>query len=250
MVRTGCFELLLIDAVTKQPLLEKVDGEGKVWVKGDPGDEFFVQVISSMPRGTDVDASVKVDGNDLGYGWVTHGPDRSDMLGPAKGGDLENNVVHAFKFVRHENKTVEEDDDDGPGPLPAAGTVQVNWHLTYKTAKTYDTPSSSCASWQAVASDAHASSHNKKEMATLKAGVGSAPSQIAGLSNAVYEKGQHIATATIHYTTDFGMAVRGLYTEDEVRPPPALLLPAPKKAKTEKKEAAGTSQQTAISVDD
>lgn len=233
MVRCDDLELLLIDAETKQPLPEKVDRHGQTWVQGEPGNEFFVQVIHSLPPFTHVQANVQVDGKDLGYTWITQGPNASDLLGPNKDDD----TVHSFKFVRHE---ASYEGTEADLVMPSVGTVKAIWSTVYKTAKTWDDDGSGLSHWTALDDNHHANAHNKKDWAALKAGVGSAPQHIAPMSDRVYEDGPLIGSLTIHYTTDFGMAVRGLVDEEEANLPPI------KKAKKEDKKPSGTSQEDAI----
>ena len=71
MVNSGPFALCVIDASTGAALREYTDATGQhVWVCGEEGKEFFVQVQHVASPGVDTECSLSVDGNDIGYRWV------------------------------------------------------------------------------------------------------------------------------------------------------------------------------------
>lgn len=238
------FYVHLVDATTGMPLQERTDANGAVWVKGEPGDEFFVLVEQDARGGPacDVSASIKVDGASLGYRpvWKRENlPFTSNLLGPAKTGQLSTDsdmVTHAFKFLRHET-TQNGDDDDDRGE-PTTGSVVVTFRravFSDEMRKNVTTVSE----W--VGSDEAVVASNKKEQVALRAGVGSVPSRIC-VRPTVVRAHEVLETVTVRYTTDFGIAVRGLYTPDEVNMPSSSS-PARKRVK---KAAGGMSEDDAI----
>ena len=69
MVNSGPFALRVIDASAGAALREYTDATGQVWVCGEEGKEFFVQVQHVASPGVDTECSLSVDGNDIGYRW-------------------------------------------------------------------------------------------------------------------------------------------------------------------------------------
>ena len=64
MVVSGAFVASVVDAKDNTVLKERMDTGGTVWVKGDPGDEFFVTIGQLYDLGHTVTAYIKVDGKD------------------------------------------------------------------------------------------------------------------------------------------------------------------------------------------
>lgn len=243
MVVSGAFVASVVDAKDNTALKERTDAGGTVWVKGDPGDEFFVTIGQLFDLGHTVTAHIEVDGKDLGYSMVWHrAPFVSDPLGPAKSGQSWRDgdmVSHAFQFMRHVASHSSTHDEEGRR-APAAGCVTVTFYRATVSADQTETETESTSEWTG-STEAVVASH-KKEQASLRAGVGSAPGRVPRATAMFYDCHETLSTITIRYTTDFGIAVRGLYTHEEVNMPPS---PPNKKVK---REAGGTSKDDAIVV--
>ena len=241
MVVSGPFVASVVDANDKTALTERTDSGGTVWVKGEPGDEFFVTIRQLYDIGHAATAHINVDGKDLGYSLVwKRGPFVSSPLGPPKSGqswDDSDMVTHAFKFMRHVAPQPSADDERR---VPAAGSVTVTFYRAVVSADQTAPRQDTTSEWTGSTDTAVAS--HKKEQASLRAGVGSVPGRLPRAADTFYDHKEVLATITIRYTTDFGIAVRGLYTPDEVNMPSS---PAKKKMK---KEAGGTSADDAIVV--
>jgi len=107
--------------------------------------------------------------------------------------------------------------------------------------------------WAGSSSQAHAD--NKKEgAAALKSTAGSAPSsfKVSAKASLTHEE---VGRVTIRYTSDFGLAVRGLLKdEDEQRQSAAAASSALPRAKRRRDEAsrpaASSSSAAAVTIDD
>ena len=99
--------------------------------------------------------------------------------------------------------------------LPSTGSVTVKWYncmweynsVTSESKKT-------TSSWSG--SRAPSSAMHKKEQSQLRSEEGSTASTLTNDPNGPTARcGELLATTTVQYTSDFGLAVRGLLSEDE-----------------------------------
>ena len=206
MVKHGDFELVLIDAVTSLPLQEKTDALGRTWVKGDDGQEFFVQVNNSVLRRCGLEVDVYVDGHDVGYSWGSVSASESDFIGiPVPQCPFPK--VRAFKFERRDAHS-----DTPDRHVPGSGTVKAIW---YETPVEAGAPMASDRVERKWCDSHSETSKHPKEASSLRATVGSCEHSMQMFEEGVWERLRIVDSITIHYTSDFGMAVRGLYTRRE-----------------------------------
>lgn len=244
MVVSGQFMGTLVHT-SGQPLVERKDPDGNVWVKGDAGDEFFV-TFGQISSGTCiVQAVVNVDGADIGYTLTWKGgPYMSNPLGPLVAGQGSGSTMKttAFKFMRHSPC-----DEGGSSDTlqPKAGTVRFTFFRVTECSEKKPYHLTPTKGWSSEATAAN--STHKKETTTLCAGVGTTAGDAPIVSTVQYTRHEALATITVCYTTDFGIAVRGLYTPEEVNMPTA---PPPKRVKKEAHTGTGTCAADAISLDD
>jgi hypothetical protein len=218
------FALSVVDAVSRRPLAERTGPDGKTWVKGESGEEFFVVVKSA--RHEQVRCCIKVDGQHMGYSFVTDRPTESPAFGPIVERKPHEQVEEgtaatvAFRFTVSKVETATPDDAEADAP-PTSGTVQATWYSVVATgaAATQYAP---VATWHDGAG-ATVRSDNKKEASALRASAGTTPSSLRNFARATYTTVDELCRLTIHYTSDFGLAVRGLLTQEErdaMRAPP------------------------------
>lgn len=234
MVADGGFRLSIVDATTKQPLRERVDKGDIGWVQGEEGHEFFVTVgVDKRPASRPpnppakyVHACIYVDGKDLGYHMRFQScyTSTSPPLGPAKAGQAwnEEGVVHAFKFERGTS---------GGGNWHVGSVTVVFRRATLQSSAAV--PKTTIQTW--TGQTASAALHHK-EQSSLHAGVGTTPGKMPNVASRPLECHEVLGVLTLRYTSDMGLAVRGM----EADTPPC------KKVKTEDKKPGGTSKQDAI----
>lgn len=211
------FSLTLTDASTGEERREYVDAMGTTWVKGEKGDEFFIMLKNQDTR--DALCKIFVDDVDLGYSYKMPRTRTSAPLGVLKSGQSwsdSNLVSHALKFVEKARVGGEDDDEDGRS-LPSTGSVTVKWyhcmweHNTSVKSETSRTTSSWSGSKAASSSTMH-----KKEQSQLRSEEGSTASTLVNdPKGPTVRFGELLATTTVQYTSDFGLAVRGLLSADE-----------------------------------
>lgn len=216
MPSDSMFGLHLVDAVTEGKLREHVDDDGMTWVKGDAGEEFFVQI--SCETFQTIKCEVSVDGKGIGYTWLTHKPDISIPLGPIKANqDTEPSstngmVTHAFRFVELDVPSDQTGgaagDDDDENIRPGYGTIVAKWFTTRHVSSELLFVAKT---WEGTEAPASTRSDNKKDASVMRSTVGCMPGSLPPVVPGVYEKHEEIGRLEIRYTSDFGMAVRGLY---------------------------------------
>jgi hypothetical protein len=213
MVVVGNNVLRIVDAVTLRPLKEYVDSEDRIWVKGDHGSEFFVIVETKNMDSPHIKCSIKVDGNDIGYAWIVHSPDVSPPLGPLKHGQRceagEKLTSHAFKFIEEDAVIGNED----TVPLPPAGCVTAKWSAAVESGVPPPVKVD-FNTWSESVIGAKGTSH-KKDASIVRAGQGHTPSELPMYQSKQYSSTHDLTTATVYYTSDFGLAVRGLLKNEE-----------------------------------
>ena len=135
-------------------------------------------------------------------GPLKPGQDDEEKPLKVKGAEAHNQkIAHAFKFVR-----VDQVPAGAFESLPPSfGRIEAVWRRC--------TPSGGGASslflWQGSSSSASAES--KEGAAALKAALGSTPTSLPVLDAGKYwEEHEEIGRAHIRYTSEFGLAVRGL----------------------------------------
>lgn len=213
MPGNGTFTLSVVDATTLDTLKEYDDGS-TTWIKGEDGDEFFIVIKSETYD--HVRCCIQVDGKDLGYTWKSKAPNESTPLGPLKEGQVMTSgkaglVTHAYRFVRHAVAETSSSDEDAPHP--GCGTITATWHSVECT----DT-SAICTKTNAWVKDdlpIGGGSH-KKDSSVLRSTVGSMPGSLPTVCPGTYEDVEELCTLSIKYTTDFGLAVRGLLKDEDV----------------------------------
>lgn len=263
MVHSRGLLLKLVDAQSMEPLAERVDATGTAWVKGEPGAEFFVKVGRGLEQMTadPISAQILVDGKDLGYRALLRMLGSSRPLGPhkvrAEGPEPTQMAIHAFRFQRHEvaPRAPEEPAADAP---PATGRVEAIFWRTQLRGRVDPWGALQAPEWTEAPRGPRAAAH-KKDTAGLHAAAGTTLSTLQTSSNTGVFL-EEVGRLTLCYTTDFGMAVRGLYRPEEVgaaasssagaddarcRPESE---PAPKRAKVEE-DAAGPSKDRAVAVE-
>jgi hypothetical protein len=210
------FSLTLTDASTGEERREYVDAMGTTWVKGENDDEFFIILKNQDTR--DALCKIFVDGVNLGYSYRMPRTRTSAPFGVLKSGQSwsdSNLISHALKFVEKARASTGEGDDDD-GHLPSTGSVTVEWYhctLEYDSVKTVTSETTS--SWSG--SNASSLTMHKKEQSQLRSEEGSTVSTLSNDPNGpTIRCGELLATTTVQYTSDFGLAVRGLLSADEV----------------------------------
>jgi hypothetical protein len=246
MVQNQGFTLMLLDEF-KNPMRERVDKDGVTWCVGEPNKEFWIQ-MGQMHSWHASLLYLEVDGADIGYSmsFKKHWIGTTNPLGAIKSGQDWNSTdpltTHAFKFMRHDVVKDDNDEDDIRGNTPA-GSITMYVHKCVPGVKT-ELPQDGTTSAWTPSSSTGANVTHKKEQAALRAGVGSTPGSLNAVSNDAIDDLGEVCRITIRYTTDFGMAVRGLYTEEEVSAPPPP--PPPKRVK---REPRGDSEEDAICLE-
>jgi hypothetical protein len=139
----------------------------------------------------------------------------SAPLGVLKSGQSwsdSNLISHALKFVENA-RAGEEDEEDGR--LPSTGSVTVKWyHCMWEHNSVKSETSQTTSSWSG--SSASSSTMHKKEQSQLRSEEGSTASTLVNDPKAQTARcGELLATTTVQYTSDFGLAVRGLLSADE-----------------------------------
>ena len=203
------FVLAVVDAATEAPYPTYTDASGESWVCGEPGKEFYVRVTSQgkMEIPEYYRLSVTVDGSRVGYDCVleTH-KYGSAMFGIPKG-DVS---INAFKFVRHDLSSSSENPDDAMDARPGQGQIQLNVFKVDRLAKFENVPVIVPDEWNASAPSTRGK--NKKDSSVLSAGKGTSTQSLVGLSKYDYTDGVQVEVQTLNYTTEFGLAVRGMHT--------------------------------------
>lgn len=212
------FSFALTDASTGHERREYVDTSGTTWVKGEKGDEFFIILENKGPR--DAFCKVLVDGVNIGFGYNMPRGRRSTPIGVLKSGQSwsdTNLIMHALRFVEKSRDTIQDEDDYNDNRTPSAGSVTVEWYACewdYSTVE--EGMTTTTHSWSGKAAKASSSSMHKKEQSQLRSEEGSAASSISNNSKGPRAKrGELLASTPVQYTSDFGLAVRGLLAEEE-----------------------------------
>lgn len=261
MVRVGAFVLRLVCARTDAELEEHTDDAGNTWVAGSEGDEFFVRVQLAADPGFDVQTVVEVDGASIGYTWNISGDqvdsesNKTSKLGPLKSGQQSSGgtqvTAHAFKFEKIGQPAADNDDNDDDSQ-PASGQVVARWHRAVKSGQ--PALNTGVQTWQGAGATAAAGGDKarKKEGASaLKSGTGATPTSYTW-SQYMWEQHEEVARATIRYTSEFGLAVRGILKDDQGGAPRASGLPRAKQGRARgggggSSSAAGSS---VVDIDD
>lgn len=208
------FSLTLTDASTGEGRREYVDAMGTTWVKGEKDDEFFIMLKNGDTR--DAMCKIFVDDVDLGYLYKMPRTRTSAPLGVLKSGQSwsdSNLISHALKFVEKTRAPAAGEDEDGR--LPSTGSVTVQWYNCVWENNCVKPETKTTSSWSG-ASSASSSTMHKKEQSQLRSEEGSTASTLINDPNAQTARcGELLATTTVQYTSDFGLAVRGLLSADE-----------------------------------
>lgn len=206
------FSLALTDASTGEERREYVDAMGTTWVKGERGDEFFILLKNQDTR--DALCEIFVDDVNLGYAYTMPRTSVSAPIGVLKTGQSWSDthlISHALKFVERARATIGEEDVED-GRRPSAGSVTVKWYnCTWDYKPVVSVTATSSWSGSTVASSMH-----KKEQSQLRSEEGSTASTLFNDPESTRaRRGELLATAVVQYTSDFGLAVRGLLTAEE-----------------------------------
>jgi hypothetical protein len=207
------FSLTLTDASTGEECREYVDAMGTTWVKGENNDEFFIILKNQDSR--DALCKIFVDDVDLGYSYRMPRTRTSAPFGVLKSGQSwsdSNLISHALKFVEKTRASIGDEED---GRLPSTGSVTVKWyHCMWEYNSVKSEASRTTSSWSG--SSASSSTMHKKEQSQLRSEEGSTASTLTNDPNGPTARcGELLATTTVQYTSDFGLAVRGLLSADE-----------------------------------
>ena len=215
MVVSGGFALQLVDANSGAPYKELLDTSGQSWVAGEQGDEYFLQAKHVISPGCRTMCFLEVDGVRIGkykkdagsLGW-------SRNLGLKKSGQTiargEEGVCHALKFQRIGQAAAQAADDDGAdeGRPPAHGMITATFYRSTKLGKKHHSTTTGGTN---LGSSTQSHADNKKEgAAALKSTAGSAPASYKPSSHKSITH-EELGRVTIRYTSDFGLAVRGLH---------------------------------------
>ena len=211
------FGVTLTQASTGDARHEYFDGTGAAWVKGEEDDEFFIVLTNNDTR--PALCKVYVDGVHLGYDNQLPAGATTPPLGVLKSGQsfAESNLItHALKFVKRTRDECAAGEDEDDHRLPSAGSVTVKWYnCIWDSDATYD-PVHTTRSWQGTASSSSSATMHKKEQSQLRSEEGSAASSLSNSSTGLRARcGELLDTVTVQYTSDFGLAVRGLLTKEE-----------------------------------
>lgn len=210
------FSLTLTDASTGAERREYVDAMGTTWVTGEKDDEFFIMLKNGDTR--DAMCKIFVDDVDLGYLYKMPRTRTSAPLGVLKPGQSwadSNLIAHALKFVEKTRAPAGGEDEDGR--LPSTGSVTVQWyHCEWDNNCVKSETTRSTSAWSNASSASSASIMHKKEQSQLRSEEGSTASTLINYPNGPTARcGELLATTTVQYTSDFGLAVRGLLSADE-----------------------------------
>ena len=193
MPARGSFSLSLVDADSLDPLREYGECLSSVsWVKGEGGDEFFVVLRCEQYNSTK--CFVEVDGKDLGYTWISHSPGTSEPLGPIKGGQTARAgstdlVTHAFRFVRESRS-----EEHKPSSF---GTVKATWFACEREG---DDDAVTLDGWD----------EDDTFDSSLRASTGAMPGSLPKVCTGSWVTRDEMCSLSINYTTEIGLAVRGL----------------------------------------
>ena len=216
------FSLSLTDAATGEVRREYADARSEdVWIKGEQGEEFFLRLKNDDT--CDAVCIIHVDGVDLGYRITMPSRRESPLLGVPKSGQSwsDSTVMwHALQFV--ERKRDDDDgsrvDDDEDRRLPEVGSVKVDWYqCEYDRDRTLTTGTEAVTKpWPGNSSGVSSSTMHKKEQSQLCSKEGSSVAEFTNRPTAPFaRRGPLLATTKILYTSDFGLAVRGLLSAEE-----------------------------------
>jgi hypothetical protein len=126
------------------------------------------------------------------------------------------------------------------GGFPAAGGITVTFYRATASAHQAEIKTETITSeWRGSDETVAVASH-KKEQSSLRAGIGTTLGRLPTASDVAYDRHEVLATLNVRYTTDFGIAVRGLYTPEEVN------MPSSPVRKRVKREPRGTNEDDAI----
>ena len=205
------FSLTLTDACTDEERREYVDAMGTTWVKGETDDEFFIMLKNQDTR--DALCRIFVDGVDLGYSYTMPRTRTSAPLGILKSGQAwadSELIAHALKFVEQPRASIGDEED---GRTPSSGSVTVQW---YNCMWEYNSVTSEATTTSWSGSRAPSSAMHTKEQSQLRSEEGSTASTLTNDPKGPTARcGELLATTTVQYTSDFGLAVRGLLSADE-----------------------------------
>lgn len=204
--------LTLTDASTGKARREYVAADGTTWVMGERDHQFFIEL--SNQEQFDALCKIYVDGVNLGYSYTMPRTRTSAPLGVLKSGQSWSDpslISHALKFVEKTRASSEVEEDRR---LPSTGSVTVEWYYCLWNNNSVKSETSKVTStW--TGSSASSTMH-KKEQSQLRSEEGSAAATIVNDSNGPTARcGELLATTTVHYTSDFGLAVRGLLSAAE-----------------------------------
>ena len=233
------FDLDVVNAATKASYPKYIDASGNRWVCGEPGKEFFIRVFvfpqaQGKTEGPYYRLSVKVDGRHLGYDCIADTTDdkfHAAIFGIPKG-DVS---INAFKFERHDLSSSSKNADDAMDGRPGQGNIQLTVYKVHRLAKFEDTSSLIPREWDAAS--APSTRGNKKDSSVLSAGKGKSTQSQAAKSKYDYSEGVQVEVQTLNYTTEFGLAVRGMHT------PVVPLSSTDTESKADEKEEAETEEK-------
>jgi hypothetical protein len=209
------FSLTLTDASTGSERREYVDAMGTTWVKGERDDEFFIMLKNVDSR--DALCKIFVDGVDLGYSYKIPRTRSSAPLGVMKTDQSLsdfNLITHALKFGEKTRAPTGGEDEDGH--MPYTGSVTVQWYNCEWDYNCVKFEPKMTSSWSGAASSASSSIMHNKEQSQQRSEEGSTASTLINYPyGPTARRGELLATTTVQYTSDFGLAVRGLLTANE-----------------------------------
>ena len=198
MVRRGDFELRLVDATTKQPLIE-YEKDGEIWVVGRPGAEFFLE--STSWRDTNSRANITIDGHDIGYAW-TYTPDQATerFLHGARQQDGDQT---ALRFATVPPAT--------EGLSGGTGSVVMTWTAATVTDIPLDVHV--FGKWAGSALVGATSAGSKKEaVGALTSTLGTTSAIGTTRSTQWHSIGPPLQTITMRYCEEAGLVVRKIIT--------------------------------------
>lgn len=220
---------------------------GQTWVAGEDGAEFFLQIKHTNP-GTDTSCKIAVDGEHLTSWRMRHdNHDWSSKLGAIKRGQSlsagDQGIMHALRFQRVGQSSASRDDqeDEDESRLPTFGSVEAKWYRTVKTTQLKSTVNTKGFGGSSAASIGGDKASKKEGAAALRSTAGSVPTTFveSKFKSTLHEQ---LGAASIRFTSEFGLAVRGLLRdEDASAPADGGALPRAKRSKRDERAAGSSS---------
>ena len=207
MVRVGNHSVCLVDAKTDLPLKE-FQHQGKTWVVGQPGQEYWISV-TSFESSKKTLSGVRVDGKIIGE-RIKHYPKyagQSTKMGAV--------IEHGSQRVALQFASQKQCEPSHPSRTSQnfVGTIDLFWH-EFDAVLRPNAPAYS-KTWhgnvKATAAD------NKKEgVGALQSQIGSSKMQRSAPTRYMAKRGKHLYGTKIYYCEAAGLVARGIVTHQQL----------------------------------